>query len=114
MSGAARSRMGWPQSSNSSPMVFIGASRRISSRRPRSTAPQQTPDSANKSSGETRRYTVRLAVSAARVPVRRTASSTAPARAIFSAAYQQAAVTSRRLLRQPKAAAVMASAVVIL
>ncbi len=42
------------------------------------------------------------------------ASSTAPARAIFSAAYQQAAVTSRRLLRQPKAAAVMASAVVIL
>ena len=33
---------------------------------------------------------------------------------MFSAAYQQAAVTSRRLLRQPNAAAVMPSAVVAL
>ena len=39
---------------------------------------------------------------------------TAPASAMFSAAYQQAAVTSRRLLRQPNAAAVIPSAVAAL
>ena len=51
---------------------------------------------------------------ATRVPVRRMTRRTTPASAMFSAAYQQAAVTSRRLLRQPNAAAVMPSAVAAL
>ena len=76
-----------------------------------STPAQHTPDSTNSSNGEICRYTVRLAVSSSCVPVPKSTSSTSPASAMFSAAYQQAAVSSLRRFCHPKAAAVAATAV---